>query len=120
MPFKRGPGTHKGYKSPNTKGWPEPIRTEVRLVYGAYREKHPGENPTIKARGSRIAWAAARKKYPELYRQHQKIEREAKKERKEHPWASQQTAERIASDHISKSDKIRIHAQKRALGISEG
>ncbi len=70
MPFKRGRGTYKGYESPNTHGWPKPIREEVRKVYGAWRQKNPGEDPEIKARGSRIAWSAAEKKYPVLYAKH--------------------------------------------------
>ena len=101
MPGKQGPNTYKGYESPNTSGWPEEIRTEVRHVYGAYRSKHPGEDPRIKARGSRIAWSAARRKYPELYRQHsQQVKRGTRQEHKEHPEFSVSTARQIASDHI--------------------
>jgi len=96
MPHKKGRGTYKGYESPNTHGWPELIREEVRKVYGAWREKNPGEDPKIKARGARIAWSTARKKYPKLYAQHIG----SIKEGKEHPWAGKKTAERIASDHI--------------------
>lgn len=101
MPEKRGPNTYKGYESPNTSGWPEEIRTEVRHVYGAYREKYPGEDPRIKSRGSRIAWSAARRKYPKLYRQHsQQVKRGTSQEHKEHPELSVSTARKIATDHI--------------------
>jgi hypothetical protein len=106
MPHKTGRGTYKGYESPNTEGWPEQIRDEVRRVYGSWRAKHPGENPKIKARGARIAWYVAKRKYPKLYHQHVKDNRhlkiETKKEMKEHPWAGPRTARRIASDHIYK------------------
>ena len=100
MPYKHGPGTYKGYQSPNTRGYPVGVRNTVRRVYGAYRSDHPGEDREIKARGSRIAWAAAKKKYPEAF---QKIEQETKKEQKEHPWASKRTARRIAADHVGKA-----------------
>jgi hypothetical protein len=106
MPHKTGPGTYKGYESPNTSGWPEEIRDEVRRVYGAWRVKNPGENPSTKARGARIAWFTAKRKYPKLFRQHKKDARrlaiETKKELKEHPWAGKKTAGRIAEDHILK------------------
>jgi hypothetical protein len=112
MPHKTGPGTYKGYESPNTSGWPEEIRNEVRKVYGAWRVKNPGENPSTKARGARIAWSIAKKKYPKLFRQHKKDARrlaiETKKELKEHPWAGKKLAGRIGQDHISEgktSDK---------------
>jgi hypothetical protein len=109
MPYKKGPGTYKGYQSPDTGGWPEPIRDEVRRVYGSWRSKHPGEDPKIKARGSRIAWFTAKKKYPRLYRQHvQKVRKETRKEMVEHPWAGQRIAQRIAEDHISPARKHRI------------
>lgn len=104
MPHKTGRGTYKGYESPNTEGWPEPIRNEVRRVYGAWREKHPGENPSTKSRGARIAWFTAKRKYPSLYSQHMTRKRqlacETRKELKEHPWAGKKTAGRIAGDHI--------------------
>lgn len=100
MPHKTGPGTYKGYQSPNTEGWPQPIRDEVRRVYGSWRSKHPGEDPRIKARGSRIAWYQAKKKFPYLYHTHtRKIQREVRQERIEHPWAGKRTAERIVADH---------------------
>lgn len=102
MPHKTGRGTYKGYESPESGGWPEPIRDEIRKVYGAYREKHPGEHRETKARGARIAWSTAKRKYPKLYRAHQRLSRETKKEMKEHPWAGRKTAERIATDHIRK------------------
>lgn len=102
MPHKNGPNTYKGYESPNTNGWPKEIRTEVKEVYGAYREKHPGENPRTKARGSRIAWSQARKKYPKLYRQHRKLQYEVKKEQKEHPWLRKNEAKRIVAEHHGK------------------
>lgn len=104
MPNLIGKGTYKGYQSPETAGWPEPIREEVKRVYGAYRKKHPGEDQTTKSRGARIAWSTARKKYPQLYSDHKKQSRMiasgTKKEMKEHPWAGRKTATRIASDHI--------------------
>jgi hypothetical protein len=107
MPFKTGRGTYKGYQSPNTSGWPKEIRDEVRHTYGAFREKNPGEDHAIKSRGARIAWAAARRKYPRLYSDHQrqqrKIERETRKEMREHPWAGKWVARRIASDHIQET-----------------
>jgi len=112
MPHKKGRGTYKGYESPNTHGWPEPIREEVRLVYGAWREKNPGEDPKIKARGSRIAWSTAKKKYPKLYAQHV---RGTKKEQKEHPWAGKKTAERIAEDHIKEDPSAYISDAKNTL-----
>jgi len=100
MPNKHGPGTYKGFQSPNTEGWPPEIREEVRRVYGAYREKHPQENHEVKARGARIAWAEARRKYPEAYRQHVSlIKRESRQELKEHPWTGKRNAMRIAEDH---------------------
>jgi hypothetical protein len=112
MPDKRGPDTYKGYESPITTGWPEPIRREVRHVYGAWRTKHPGEDPRIKARGSRIAWFAAKRKYPALYRQHvrqaARLQTETRQEMKEHPWAGQRTARRIASDHLTRSRKLTV------------
>jgi hypothetical protein len=107
MPHKTGHGTYKGYESPETGGWPEPIRNEVRRVYGAWRSKHTGENQAIKSRGARIAWSAARRKYPALYSQHKKQARqlkiETRKEMKEHPWASKKIAGRIAGDHIAEN-----------------
>jgi hypothetical protein len=116
MPNKKGPNTYKGYESPNTHGWPEPIQKEVRHVYGAWREKNPGEDPKLKSRGSRIAWSAAKRKYPELYNQHIRDERRlkigAKIEKKEHPWASKKTAERIAGDHVSKDPNAYVPSKK--------
>ena len=111
MPYKTGTGTYKGYESPNTHGWPDPIREEVRKVYGAYREKHPGEDHTIKSRGTRIAWSAARKKYPKLYSQHIG----GQKEHKEHPWTSKKTSERIASDHIKEDPNAYVKDAKETL-----
>lgn len=102
MPNLTGPNTYKGYKSPDTHGWPKPIREEVKKVYGAYREKHPGEDHAIKARGARIAWSQARKKYPQLYRNHRKLMIEVKKEKKEHRWLKQKEAEQIVADHHHK------------------
>lgn len=105
MPHKTGHGTYKGYESPETTGWPKEIRDHVRKVYGAWREKHPGEDPAIKSRGARIAWASAKRKYPDLYSRHEKLIFETKKEMKEHPWAGEKTAERIAEDHLKKAKK---------------
>ena len=110
MPHRTGPGTYNGYQSPNTSGWPKEIRDEVRHVYGAYRVKNPGESHAIKGRGARIAWAAARRKYPKLYSRHVRDQRrlafETKKELKEHPWAGQKTATRIAADHIREQSSL--------------
>lgn len=104
MPHKTGRNTYKGYKSPESTNWPKPIRNHVRRVYGAWRRKHPGESPAIKARGSRIAWSSAKKKYPGLYEHHQKFEKGVQQEMKEHPWAGRKTAERIESDHEGLSE----------------
>jgi hypothetical protein len=110
MPHRTGPGTYKGYESPITSGWPEEIKTEVRKVYGAWRSKNPGESHATKARGARIAWSAARRKFPDLYRQHVKDSRrlafETKQELKEHPWAGRKTAARIAADHIREQSSL--------------
>jgi hypothetical protein len=108
MPDKRGPNTYKGFESPKTTGWPKPIRKEVRHVYGAYRRKNPGEPSKIKARGSRIAWATARRKFPRLYAQHNRIERGTQQEMKEHPWAGRKTAAHIERDHERIKEK-KIH-----------
>jgi hypothetical protein len=117
MPNRTGPGTYKGFKSPETGGWPEPIREEVRKVYGAWRSKNPGEDHATKARGARIAWAAARRKYPDLYRYHVKdsrrLEIETRKEMKEHPWAGRTTAHRIALDHARRHRVADLHATAR-------
>jgi hypothetical protein len=78
MPDKRGPDTYKGFESPNTDGWPEPIRQEVKHVYGSYRVKHPQESQKVKSRGAQIAWTAARKKYPKEYREHRAASRKNK------------------------------------------
>jgi len=106
MPNRRGPNTSHGYLSPKTEGWPKPIREEVKHVYGAYRVKHPGESHATKGRGARIAWAAARRKYPKLYRDYisrqKQIERGTKIEHKEHPEFALSTARRIATDHVNK------------------
>lgn len=113
MPNKHGQGTYKGYISPVTTGWPKEIRDEVRHVYGAWRVKHPGEDQRTKSRGSRIAWAAARRKYPGLYRQHKaqkkQIERGTREEHKEHPEFSRSTAQKIATDHIIKDPTSYTH-----------
>lgn len=105
MPNRRGPNTSHGFLSPNTRGWPDPIRNEVKHVYGAWRVKHPGEDHRTKSRGARIAWAAARRKYPKLYRDHvsreKQIERGTKIEHREHPEFSLSTARRIATDHVN-------------------
>lgn len=111
MPYKAGRNTYKGYESPNTHGWPQPIREEVRKVYGAWREKNPGEDPKIKSRGARIAWSAARRKYPKLFAQHAG----AIKEKKEHPWASSKTAAKIARDHIAEDPKAYLSEAKKTL-----
>ena len=101
MPHLTGRNTYKGYKSPETSGWPEPIRTEVRHVYGSWRQKHPGESHETKSRGARIAWATARKKFPALYRRHiAQVRKGTAMEHKEHPEFSRGTAKRIALDHI--------------------
>lgn len=99
MPNKRGPDTYKGFQSPKSTDWPKPIRRQVRRVYGAWRRKHPQEDPAIKARGSRIAWSSAKRKYPKLYAEHQN--KEVKQEMKEHPWAGKKVAKRIAHDHAA-------------------
>jgi hypothetical protein len=101
MPNKHGQETYKGYISPVTTGYPKEIRDEVRHVYGAWRVKHPGEYPRTKSRGARIAWAAAKRKYPELFRKHKQIERGTRQEHKEHPEFSKSTARKIATDHIN-------------------
>jgi hypothetical protein len=120
MPHKTGPGTYKGFQSPETGGWPDPIRTEVRKVYGAWRSKHPGENRPTKARGARIAWAAAKRKYPEEFRQHLKDKRrlaiETRQEMKEHPWAGPKTAQRIAQDHIDKNTSLHTGSRRHRIG----
>ena len=117
MPHKTGPGTYKGYQSPETGAWPEPIQREVRKVYGAWRSKHPGENRTTKARGARIAWSTAKRKYPILFRQHQKDRRrlaiETRQEMKEHPWAGPKTARRIAQDHINENVSLHDRSSSR-------
>jgi len=104
MPNRRGPHTYKGYMSPDTEGWPKEIREEVRKVYGAYRSKHPGESHETKSRGARIAWSAAKRKYPKLYASHNRDQRqlafETRREMKEHPWAGKKIAGHLASDHI--------------------
>jgi hypothetical protein len=109
MPHKRGPGTYKGFQSPDTAGWPAPIRQEVRKVYGAYREKHPQEDRKVKARGAQIAWSAARRKYPKQYRAHvSMVNREARQEHKEHPWLSREGSRRVAQDHIRERAQRRL------------
>jgi hypothetical protein len=120
MPHRTGRGTYKGYESPETSGWPKPIQDTVRRVYGGWRVRHPGENPTIKARGARIAWYVAKRKYPHLYKEHvqeqHRLRTETRKEMKEHPWAGQKTAQRIATDHITKQERHRmadLHATAR-------
>ena len=101
MPHKTGKGTYKGYQSPETSGWPQPIRDEVRHVYGAWRVKHPGEAHTIKSRGARIAWSAAKRKYPKLYRQHvSQVKRGVRQEHREHPELPVSTAKKLVSDHM--------------------
>lgn len=109
MPNKTGPGTYKGYQSPETSGWPEPIRKTVRRTYGAWRSKHPGESKAIKTRGSRIAWSSARRRYPALYRAHQKqkisFQKDVRQEQKEHPWAGRSEATRITVDHWKKQHR---------------
>jgi hypothetical protein len=114
MPNRKGPDTYKGYKSPNTSGWPKPIRQEVKKVYGAFREKHPGESHATKSKGSRIAWSIARRKYPRLYAQHTRREKGIEQEMKEHPWANKKTAARIVMDHERTSKKLKSsgHLQK--------
>jgi hypothetical protein len=120
MPHMRGPGTHKGYLSPKTGGWPPEVRDEVRRVYGAYRVKHPGESQVVKSRGARIAWSTARRKYPEAFRKHQLIEQESRKELKEHPWVGRAGARRIAEDHMKKTkdlmDPVQIKPARTAKG----
>lgn len=129
MPFKRGPGTYKGFQSPNTRGWSRPVRMHVRRVYGAYRQKNPGESRAVKTRGSRIAWASARRKFPQEFSRHERIQRGAKIEKKEHPWASEKTATRIATNHVDENPRAypkrsekrteAIRARIRAAQISE-
>jgi hypothetical protein len=104
MPNKHGQGTYKGYISPVTTSWPGEIREEVRKVYGAYRVNHPGEDHATKSRGARIAWAAAKRKYPDLYRKHvSQVKRGERIEHKEHPEFSKKIARQIATDHIVKN-----------------
>ena len=100
MPHLKGRGTYKGYKSPATTGYPKEVQDHVRRVYGAYREKHPGENPKVKARAARIAWASAKREYPDAFRKHDQIVRGTKIERKEHPTLSDKQVETVARDHI--------------------
>jgi hypothetical protein len=104
MPRKRGPGTYKGYQSPKTTGWPKPVRDEVRIVYGDYRTKHPGESHAIKTRGSRIAWSRAKHKYPKLYRKHIH-EVNVRKEMREHPTLGRKSADHLVSDHEKRNKK---------------
>ena len=109
MPNKSGPGTYKGYESPESSGWPGPIRETVRKTYGAWRSKHPRESKAIKTRGSRIAWATARRKYPALYHSYQKekiaFQKDVRQERKEHPWSSRAIATKITMDHWRKAHR---------------
>lgn len=109
MPNLSGPGTYKGYQSPETSGWPGPIRETVTRTYGAWRSKHPGESKAIKTRGSRIAWSTARRKYPALYRSYQKeriaFQKDVRQEQKEHPWSSREVATKITMDHWKKNRK---------------
>lgn len=114
MPHKTGPNTYLGYESPNTSGWPSEIREEVKKVYGAYRVKHPGENPRVKSRGARIAWSQARKKYPNQYRNHRKLMIEVKKEMKEHPWIGENAAKKLVANHHGKKkfSEIDINAAR--------
>lgn len=49
------------YQPPEAGDAPDEVKAILKAVYTQYREKHPGEDPEVKARGAKMAWGAVRR-----------------------------------------------------------
>ena len=95
---------------PSTTGWPEPVRDHVHSVYNAYMDEHPGAS---KGKAARIAWASAKRQYPEYWpKSHKKGAGASPRAERMHPGRSH----RHASGHRPTGTAFRHRPTHRPSG----